>query len=74
MLQNVADGIVTIDEGGLIESFNRSAQRLFGYAEQEVIGQPLGLILAPEVDAGSRGEPDPPFTPRQAQTTRPRRS
>ena len=47
VLQNVTDGILTIDEGGLIESFNRSAQRLFGYAEEEVIGQPAGLILAP---------------------------
>ena len=47
VLQNVADGIVTADEGGLIESFNRSARRLFGYSEEEVIGQPLGLIIAP---------------------------
>jgi PAS domain S-box-containing protein len=34
-------------EGGLIESFNRSAQRLFGYREDELIGQPLQLIIAP---------------------------
>ncbi len=47
VLQNVADGIVTADEQGLIESFNRSARRLFGYREAEVIGRPLGLIIAP---------------------------
>ncbi len=47
VLENVADGIVTVDEAGLIESFNRSARRLFGYADEEVIGQPQGLILAP---------------------------
>jgi PAS domain S-box-containing protein len=47
VLANVAEGIVTADEGGLIESFNRSARRLFGYSEEEVIGQPLGLIIAP---------------------------
>jgi CheY-like chemotaxis protein len=40
VLQNVADGIVTAGEGGLIESFNRSAQRLFGYREDELIGRP----------------------------------
>jgi len=47
VLQNVADGIVTAGEDGLIESFNRSARRLFGYREEEVIGQPLKLIIAP---------------------------
>jgi diguanylate cyclase (GGDEF)-like protein/PAS domain S-box-containing protein len=47
VLQNVVDGIVTVDERGLIESFNRSARRLFGYSEEEVIGQPGGLIIAP---------------------------
>jgi diguanylate cyclase (GGDEF)-like protein/PAS domain S-box-containing protein len=47
VLQNVADAIVTAGEGGLIESFNRSARRLFGFREEEVIGQPLQLIIAP---------------------------
>ena len=50
VLQNVADGIVTAGETGLIESFNRSAQRLFGYKEYEVIGQPLRLVIAPNTD------------------------
>ena len=47
VLQNVADGIVTAGDGGLIESFNQSARRLFGYREEEVIGRPLQLIIAP---------------------------
>ena len=47
VLQNVADGIVTADEQDLIESMNRSARRLFGYEENEVIGQPLRSIIAP---------------------------
>jgi diguanylate cyclase (GGDEF)-like protein/PAS domain S-box-containing protein len=47
VLQNVADGIVTAGGGGLIDSFNRSARRLFGYGEDEVIGHTLNLIIAP---------------------------
>ena len=47
VLQNIADGIVTAGDGGLIESFNRSARRLFGYREDEVVGQPLGILVAP---------------------------
>jgi PAS domain S-box-containing protein/putative nucleotidyltransferase with HDIG domain len=54
VLQNVGDGIVTAGETGLIESFNRSAQRLFGYKEDEVIGQLLRLVIAPgDHDASS---------------------
>jgi diguanylate cyclase (GGDEF)-like protein/PAS domain S-box-containing protein len=47
VLQNVADGIVTAAEGGLIESFNRAAQWMFGYTEDEVIGKPLKLLVTP---------------------------
>ena len=47
VLQYVADGVVTAGEQGVIESLNRSAQRLFGYEEEEVIGQPLQDIIAP---------------------------
>jgi diguanylate cyclase (GGDEF)-like protein/PAS domain S-box-containing protein len=47
VLQNVGDGIVTAGEDGMIDSFNRSARRLFGYDEEEVIGRPLQLIIAP---------------------------
>ena len=46
VLQNVADGIVTVGEDGLIESFNRSARTLFGYREDEVVGKPIQLIIA----------------------------
>jgi diguanylate cyclase (GGDEF)-like protein/PAS domain S-box-containing protein len=47
VLQHVADGIVTAGEDGLIESFNESAQRLFGYSEEEAVGQQLQQIVAP---------------------------
>ncbi|TMF21750.1 MAG: EAL domain-containing protein [Chloroflexi bacterium] len=46
VLDNVADGIITIDEGGLIEIFNRAAQRLFGYPLAEVEGQDAKILMA----------------------------
>ena len=39
VLDNVADGIVTVGDDGVIQSFNRAACELFGYTEQEAIGQ-----------------------------------
>jgi diguanylate cyclase (GGDEF)-like protein/PAS domain S-box-containing protein len=55
VLDNVADGIVTASERGLIESFNPSAQTLFGYTEQEAIGKPFALMIAPECEQELHG-------------------
>ena len=46
VLENVADGIVTVSDDGVIETFNRAATALFGYPEQEAIGQPFSLMVA----------------------------
>src|ERR1017187_1009587 len=45
VLDAVADGIVTAGEGGRIESLNRSARELFGYRDEDVIGQPLAFMI-----------------------------
>ncbi|MDQ7914809.1 CheR family methyltransferase [Pseudomonas sp. 102515] len=49
MAQNIHDyAIVTLDAGGIINSWNGGATRLFGYSEREALGQPMGLIFTPE--------------------------
>src|SRR5690349_6676732 len=44
ILDNVLDGIVTMDEHRIIESFNRAAERIFGYTTDEVIGKNVNIL------------------------------
>ena len=48
VLENVADGIVTVNGEGVIESFNRAASEQFGYAEEEAIGQQFSMMVGPK--------------------------
>jgi len=45
ILNNVAEGIFTLDENGLIETFNIASQNLFGYESEEVIGKNITLLI-----------------------------
>ena len=45
IVENVAEGIVTIEKDGLIRSFNAAAGRIFGYAPEEAIGQSFARLL-----------------------------
>ena len=47
VFDNAADGIVTINQNGLIESFNQAAEMIFGYRADEVINQPFNILISP---------------------------
>ncbi len=42
------DAIVSKNLDGVITSWNKSAERLFGYTAEEAVGQPMTLIIPPE--------------------------
>jgi PAS domain S-box-containing protein len=45
VVNHVVDGIITIEDRGTITTFNPAAERIFGYAAAEVIGQNVKLLM-----------------------------
>jgi PAS domain S-box-containing protein len=45
IIENAIDGIITIDEFGLIENINPSALSLFGYQREELVGKNVSVLM-----------------------------
>jgi PAS domain S-box-containing protein len=45
VVETATDAIITMTKDGIIRSFNPAAERIFGYAAQEAIGQPLRMLM-----------------------------
>jgi len=47
IIENAIDGIITINERGIIESINPAACKLFEYIPEEVIGKNVSMLMPP---------------------------
>lgn len=45
IMNTTSDGIITIDAGGVIRGFNRAAENMFGYAENEALGSGVSRLM-----------------------------
>ncbi len=45
ILDNMVDGLITIDHNGIIASFNPAAERIFQYAPEEVLGHNIKMLM-----------------------------
>ena len=48
IMDTVADGIITIDENGIIETLNPTAEEIFGYKPGELVGSNIKVLMAEE--------------------------
>lgn len=46
LLDSVGEAVIATDGGGIVISWNRAAERLYGWTSQEAVGQPI-VMLAP---------------------------
>ncbi|WP_244885464.1 MHYT domain-containing protein [Herbaspirillum chlorophenolicum] len=52
IVETAVDGIITIDSKGTVQAMNRSAERLFGWSADEVLGKNIKMLM-PEPDQSS---------------------
>ncbi|MFO7541701.1 MAG: PAS domain S-box protein [Thiobacillus sp.] len=45
ILDNMVDGIITIDQVGIIHSYTPAAERIFGFTPEEVLGQNIKMLM-----------------------------
>ncbi|MCX8110266.1 MAG: PAS domain S-box protein [Syntrophorhabdaceae bacterium] len=55
ILDNSVEGIITINEEGVIEDFNPAAEYIFGYAAHEVLGQDVSILMPAPYSSEHKG-------------------
>jgi PAS domain S-box-containing protein len=59
IIESVTDGIITIDENGIVTSINPAGEHIFGYRSDKIVGENVSLIM-PDPDgawkAGVKGK------------------
>lgn len=48
IIESSQDSVVTVDFDGVITSWNKAAEELYGYSAKEAVGKPLTMLTLPE--------------------------
>jgi PAS domain S-box-containing protein len=55
VVETAVDGIITIDDQGVITLFNPAASRIFGFAPEEILGKEVGLLMPDPLSQAFKG-------------------
>ncbi len=55
VVENASDGIVMMGKDGLVSYFNGSAEKMFGYPRDEVLGQPVTMLMPEALRSAHEG-------------------
>ncbi|MFC4932403.1 MHYT domain-containing protein [Massilia sp. GCM10023247] len=53
LLTTTVDGVITVDRAGTIEEFNASAERIFGWRRDEIVGRNIRLLMTETEPVGN---------------------
>lgn len=56
VLETVGEGVITLDESGIVYSLNRAGEEMLGYRESELVGQSIALVMGDERIAQMRAD------------------
>ena len=56
IVDTAVDGIVIMDDAGMIEAFNQSAEAIFGWRAVDIIGRNVDVLLAERIAGGGHGQ------------------
>lgn len=45
ILDTTVDSIITIDEDGIVLAFNKTAEKMFGYSKEEIVGKNVKMLM-----------------------------
>jgi PAS domain S-box-containing protein len=69
IIQNILDGMITLDENGVVFSINPAAEKMFGYTEKDLVGYKLTKLVPKWYGNEGEGNPVPCSWPELARRT-----
>src|SRR5581483_7956518 len=69
IIQNILDGMITLDENGVVFSINPAAEKMFGYTEKDLVGYKLTKLVPKWYGHEADGNPVPCSWPELAKRT-----